>query len=174
MPNPFLNRSDALSEPSQVSPKQADPKRTLSKQTVPQQAVSQLKPSFASPPTSQGSALTLGTGGLTLAPQAPLQSPAPVLPEMRSFGDMAATRKAIFDRSLKAASGLSVVENQRYALSLGDLHYAEQEDPTPDRSSPVRDHTRCKYRQADHPVFGSFCRVIPGRNRTGAGISWLG
>ena len=88
-----------------------------------------------SPGSPTGSALSLAPSGnsLALAPE-PISGPVtPSLPEMRSFGDMAATRKAIFDRVQQAASGLSVVENNRYSLAIDDVHYAEQEDPTPDQ-----------------------------------------
>jgi len=66
----------------------------------------------------------------------PVLSLNPALPtppvSYRSFGDVAATRRAIFDRVQQAASNLSVVDNPRYTLSLGDVQYAEQDDPTPD------------------------------------------
>jgi DNA-directed RNA polymerase beta subunit len=80
------------------------------------------------------------SSGLSPVPRPPgpvPASPDPVpfrsTPELRSFGDIPATRAAIFDRVQKAASNLSVVENGRYALALGDVHYADQDDPTPDR-----------------------------------------
>lgn len=86
-----------------------------------------------SPGPSPGPALSLSADrpGPVRTP-VPSVSPGPSAPpELRSFGDIAATRRAIFDRVQNAASNLSVVENNRYSLSLGDVHYADQEDPTP-------------------------------------------
>jgi len=113
MLNPFLKRMGGAEKRQEAAPSA----------TVP-----------FSPGPSLGSALSLGTNGLSLAPEpaSPVAPSSPTLPELRSFGDMTATRKAIFDRVLHAASNLSAVENNRYALSLGDVHYADQNDPTPD------------------------------------------
>jgi len=109
--NPFLRRTDEA-EPLPASP---------------------ITPGVGAP----SSVLSLGTNGLTLAPAptvslSPPVSSSPSLPELRSFGDMGATRKAIFDSVLHAATNLSVVENNRYALSLADVHYADQEEPNPE------------------------------------------
>jgi len=52
---------------------------------------------------------------------------------MRSFGDIRATRQAIFDRILKATSNLMPIENDRYSFTLTDPFYAEKDDPTPDQ-----------------------------------------
>ena len=72
-----------------------------------------------------------------LAP--PPMTPSPVLatppveeerpePETRDFGDAKATRKAIFDRALAAASSLPVRDNGRHALQLENVHYQGPED----------------------------------------------
>lgn len=69
----------------------------------------------------------------------PAMTPSPILatppveeerpePETRDFGDAKATRKAIFDRALAAASSLPVRDNGRHALQLENVHYQGPED----------------------------------------------
>lgn len=63
---------------------------------------------------------------------APSPPPAPAKPkqQMREFGDVAATRSAIFDRVLDAAAQAPPVSNQTHTLRLTNLQYAD-----PDRVS---------------------------------------
>lgn len=54
-----------------------------------------------------------------------VQPPAPPVTEdkRREFGDAAATRQAVFERSLAAARGLKPLSNARHTLALADIDY---------------------------------------------------
>lgn len=53
----------------------------------------------------------------------PAMAPAAVMPKVRRFGDAAATRQAIFDRTLAAAVAIKSQGNSRHTLQLQDVRY---------------------------------------------------
>jgi len=105
--NPFLFRTPAASEPKKKQPVEAPP---------------ELPPLLSLPASSP-------------QPLSRPPSPPPAQPSvaMRSFGDIRATRGAIFERILQASANLQPIENDRYSLTLTDPYYAEKDDPTPEQ-----------------------------------------
>src|ERR1700677_2677052 len=58
-----------------------------------------------------------------------LISPEPKKPlKLRKFGDIAATRQAIYDQALDAANTMAPVSNARHTLSLQDAHWDKAAD----------------------------------------------
>ena len=56
-----------------------------------------------------------------------LMPAAPVPPQHRAFGDVAGTRKNIFDRALSSAQGIEPIKNDLYTLHLNDVSYSGPE-----------------------------------------------
>jgi DNA-directed RNA polymerase beta subunit len=57
----------------------------------------------------------------------PGESPPSATPQLREFGDVPATRQALFDNVLKAAQQIEPASNPRYTLALSNVKYAGPE-----------------------------------------------